>query len=122
MAASTGPDPRSFLPLSLPVFRILLALSDQTLHGYAIMQAFAEKTGGRERLLPGTLYSSLARMAEDGLVEELDPPRDQASGGPQRRYYRRTPLGKAVAAAEAERMRVLVDVARAERILPESPK
>jgi len=114
-------DPLSFLPLSLPVFRILLALSDQTLHGYAIMQALAKKTGGRERILPGTLYSSLARMVEDGMVEELNPARDETSGGPQRRYYRRTLLGKAVAGAEAERMRVLVDVARAERILPESP-
>jgi DNA-binding PadR family transcriptional regulator len=114
-------DPKAFLPLSLPIFRILLALSEQTLHGYAIMQAFAGKTGGRERILPGTLYSSLARMVEDGLVEELDPPGDETSGGPQRRYYRRTTLGKAVARAEAERMRVLVDVARAGKVLPEPP-
>jgi len=119
---SKGRDPQDLLPLSQPVFRILLALSDQRLHGYAVMQAFADKTGGRARILPGTLYSSLARMVEDGLVEELDPPHDDNSGGPQRRYYRRTALGKAVARAEAERLSVLLEVARAEQILPESPK
>ena len=90
------------------------------MHGYAIMQAFAAKTGGRERILPGTLYASLARMAKDELVEELDEVRGEASGGPRRRYYRRTEAGLAVARAESERIQVLLEVALAEDLLPQS--
>ncbi len=67
-------NPQSFLPLSQSVFRILLALGDQDLHGYAVVQALAEKSGGRERLLPGMLYASLAKMVDGGLVEELESP------------------------------------------------
>jgi DNA-binding PadR family transcriptional regulator len=93
-------------------------LGDRDLHGYAIMQSLSEQTGGRERLLPGTLYASIARMVEDGLVEELDPPQDDESGGPQRRYYRRTSFGRAVARAESERLRDLLEIAVAQRILP----
>jgi len=102
------------------MFRVLLALGAEQMHGYAIMQALSEKTGGRERLLPGTLYASLARMVKDGLVEESDAPGDEASGGPSRRYYRRTALGLEVARAESERIQVLLDVALAEDLLPES--
>jgi DNA-binding PadR family transcriptional regulator len=76
----------------------------------------AELSGGRESILPGTLYAALARMVDEGLVEESDP-RDDASGGPPRRYYRRTTFGRAVARAESERLRALLDVARAQKIL-----
>ena len=110
--------PEEYIPLRPAVYGILLALGDRELHGYAIMQSLAEQTGGRERLLPGTLYSSLARMVEDGLVEELEPADDDVSGGPQRRYYRRTAFGRTVARAESERLRTLLDIAVAQRIVP----
>jgi DNA-binding PadR family transcriptional regulator len=108
---------RNLLPLHPSVLRILLALGDERMHGYAIMQAIAEKTAGRERLLPGTLYQSIARMVDDGLVEEMSAPKRATSGGPKRRYYRRTPFGTEVARAESERLRVLVDVAVSDGII-----
>ena len=82
------------------------------------MQALAEVTQGREAILPGTLYAALARMVDEGLVEVREGPDDDPSGGPRRRYYRRTPFGRAVARAESERLRALLDVARAQKILP----
>ena len=111
-------DPGELLPLKHATYQVLLALDDgESLHGYAIMQAVATMTGGREAILPGTLYAALARMADDGLVEESEPRSDDPSGGPPRRYYRRTKFGRAVARAESERLRALLDVARAQKIL-----
>lgn len=100
-----------FIPLKQAAYRILLALGDGELHGYGIMQSLEEKTEGRESILPGTLYASLARLATDGLVSELDPPEGEESGGPKRRYYRRTDLGRDVVRAESERLRVLLNIA-----------
>jgi DNA-binding PadR family transcriptional regulator len=108
-----------FIPLKQSTYGILLALGDGELHGYGIMQSLEEKTGGRESILPGTLYASLARMASDGLVAELDTPEGDGSGGPKRRYYRRTELGRAVAREESERLRVLLRVASEQDILTE---
>jgi DNA-binding PadR family transcriptional regulator len=112
------PDPLEHIPLNAAVYRILLALGDGDLHGYGIMRSLEEKTDGRERLLPGTLYASLARMVDDGLAEELAPPADDASGGPPRRYYRRTAFGRRVAQAESERLRRLLEIAVAQAIIP----
>ena len=61
-------------PLSVPVYHVLLALGDEVLHGYGMMQRFEELTGGADQLLPGTLYSTLARMVELGLIEEARAP------------------------------------------------
>lgn len=105
------------LPLSPPVYYVLLALGSDTLHGYAIMRSFDTLTGGGERLLPGTLYATLARMVETGLIEESDPP--EPGGDARRRHYRVTSFGRAVAAAESERLRRLLDVAEAQRIVSE---
>ena len=113
-------NPNDLLPLKHSIFHILLALGNGEMHGYGIMQGLAEKTDGRERILPGTLYASIARMVDEGLIEETEPPDGDASGGPQRRYYRTTEFGMAVARAESERLRVLLDVARSEKILTES--
>lgn len=110
-------DPQTLLPLSQPVFGILLALGDRRMHGYGIMQTLTEMTNGRERLLPGSLYASMSRMIEDGLIEETSAPAAAASGGPKRRYYKRTPFGTLVARAETERMRHLVGLARNEKAL-----
>jgi DNA-binding PadR family transcriptional regulator len=119
MPTRRAKDPASLLPLKQSIYRVLLALADgEWLHGYAIMQAVAEMTGGREPILPGTLYAALARMVDEGLVEGREAPRDDPSGGPRRRYYRRTSFGRAVARAESERLRALVDIAVARKIIP----
>ena len=94
----------------------MLALADEELHGYAIMQALSEVTEGREAILPGTLYAALARMVDEGLVEVREGPGRRPSGGPRRRCYRRTTFGRAVARAESERLRALLAVARAQKI------
>lgn len=104
--------PRPAAPLSPPVYHVLLALGGDVLHGYGIMQRFEELVDGADHLLPGTLYATLARMEESGLIEAARPPRGQESGGPPRRHYRVTPRGKQVGQQETERMRRLVTVAR----------
>lgn len=109
-------DPAALIPLKHSTYRVLLALADDELHGYAIMQAVADMTDGRETILPGTLYAALARMVDDGLIEKLQSPADEASGGPRRRYYRRTSFGRDVARAESERSRALLDIAQAQGI------
>ena len=112
-------DPAALIPLKQSTYQVLLALADgQALHGYAIMQAVGEMTEGRETILPGTLYAALARMVDDGLVEEREGAAD-TSGGPARRYYRRTAFGRAVARAESERLRALLEIARAQNIFGE---
>ena len=116
MPKSQSPSERR--PLKPAVFRILLALGDEDLHGYAIMRSLSDKSEGRERILPGTLYATLARMVDEGLVGELAPPEGEASGGPQRRYYRRTDLGRTAAQAESERLRALLEIAAAQNLLP----
>ena len=111
-------DPESLLPLKQSIYRVLLAMPDgEALHGYAIMQAVSGMTQGRETILPGTLYAALARMVEDGLVETEAAPEGDASGGPARRYYRRTSFGRAVARAESERLRALIEIAVAQKII-----
>lgn len=117
---SDRPDPDELLPLSPPVYHVLLALGHDTLHGYAIMRAFERLTGGAERLLPGTLYATLARMLETGLIEEA--PSADSSSGPRRRSYRVTAYGRLVAVAETHRMRRLVDVAAARDLTPGSSR
>lgn len=112
-------DPAALIPLKHSAYRVLLALTDgEWRHGYVIMQAVSAMTDGREPILPGTLYAALARMADDGLVDVREAPEDDPSGGPRRRYYRCTSFGRAVARAESERLRALLDIAVAQRILP----
>ncbi len=113
-------NPDELLPLSPPVYHVLLALGDETLHGYAMMQAIDRLTGGAGKLLPGTLYATLARMVETGLIEEADPP--DVGADARRRYYRATAFGRKVASAETARMARLVEVARARRMAPEEAR
>lgn len=110
-------DPETHLPLTTPEFHVLLALGENALHGYGMMQSLEEKTAGRDALLPGTLYTTLARMVDKGLLEELtEPPEPDADR--RRRYYRVTSLGLAVARAESERLARLLRLARAARLAP----
>ena len=118
MSPRPAKDPAAFIPLKQSHYRVLLTLTDgDWLHGYAIMQTVAQMSHGRETILPGTLYAALARMVDDGLVEVREAPDDDHSGGPARRYYRRTTLGRAVARAESERLRALLDIAVAQKII-----
>jgi len=110
-------DPAELLPLKHATFQILLALDEgESLHGYAIMQAISAMTENQTVVLPGTLYAALARMVDEGLVEESEPRQEDPSGGPPRRYYKRTSFGRAVARAESERLRVLLEVARSQKM------
>jgi DNA-binding PadR family transcriptional regulator len=111
-------DPDSFLPLPTAVFHILVALADGDRHGYSIMQDVAVRTDGKVRLSAGTLYSSIRRMLEQGLVEELRDSPDPASQDERRRYYRLTRFGRRVAAADARRLSDLLTQARATGLIP----
>ncbi len=107
----------SALPLTPAVFHIMLALADGDSHGYGIMQEVDEMTAGKMRLGPGTLYRSMQRMEVDGYIEELPLRLDSEHDDERRRYYRLTPLGFAVARAEATRLAALVDAAARRRLL-----
>ena len=98
------------------VFQILIALADQPLHGYGIMLDIAERSDGKVKLSPGTLYGSIKQMLEDGLIEEVA--RRPADDDERRRYYRITPHGTAIAKAETRRLGQLVKMARAVGFAP----
>jgi DNA-binding PadR family transcriptional regulator len=111
-------DIDALLPLPAAAFHILLALSAGDAHGYGIMQDMEARTHGALRLSPGTLYRTIQRLLEQGLIDE--PRRlSQPRGDPRRRYYRLTPFGTAVARAETRRLSELVRLARsAWRVAP----
>jgi DNA-binding PadR family transcriptional regulator len=111
-----SPDPAAFLPLTPAIAHILLALADQDRHGYAIMQEVERLTGGSVRMGPGTLYGTIKRMIASGLLEEAEERPDPEMDDERRRYYRATPLGRDVLAAETTRMSALVSAARAKRV------
>jgi DNA-binding PadR family transcriptional regulator len=110
--------PDSLLPLPLAVFHILIALADRDRHCYSIMQDVAARTGGKVQLSAGTLYSSVRRMLEQGLIEELAESPDPSSTDERRRYYRLTRFGRRAAAAEVERLNALLKQARATGLVP----
>jgi DNA-binding PadR family transcriptional regulator len=110
-------DPAELIPLKQSTYQVLLALGDEELHGYAVMQFLSEMTGGREVIMPGTLYAALARMVDEGLVEGREAANGDSSGGPRRRYYRRTAFGREVARLESERLRSLLEIAHTQKIL-----
>ena len=112
--------PDSLLPLPTAVFHILIALADRDRHGYSIMQDVATRTGGAVQLSAGTLYSSIRRMLEQGLIEELAESPDPSSTDERRRYYRLAQLGRRVAAAEVARLNALVQQARATGLVPDA--
>lgn len=101
------------LPLTPTVYHILVALAEGVRHGYAVAREVEEITGGRLVMGPGTLYGSLRRMEEAGLIREADDPGDDALHAERRRYYAMTPLGREALAAESERLHRAVALARA---------
>lgn len=111
-------DVDALLPLPPATFHILLALSAGPQHGYAIIQDVEARTDGELRLSAGTLYRSIARMVEQGLLVEVEK-RRTASDDERRRYYRITSFGTATARAEMRRLTRLVRLARATGLSPE---
>jgi len=113
MHRASATDLKNLLPLPQATFHILVALADQDRHGYAIMQDVASRTDGELKLSPGTLYGSIKRLLEAGLIVEVDEPRGQTSDNERRRYYRITKFGRDVGQAEADRLTDLLRQARA---------
>ena len=112
-------DAQALLPLPSATFHILIAVSAEPRHGYAIIQDIEARTGGSLRLSAGTLYRSIARIVEQGLLTETSK-RPALGDDERRRYYRITPFGTAVARAEMARLTHLVRLARASGLTPES--
>jgi DNA-binding PadR family transcriptional regulator len=100
------------------MFHILVAVADQDRHGYAIMQDVAARTDGALKLSPGTLYGSIKRLLEDGLIVEVSRRPKPEEDDERRRYYRITPFGRSVAQAEATRLTTLLRQARAVGVMP----
>jgi DNA-binding PadR family transcriptional regulator len=111
-------NPDSLLPLPSAAFHILIALADGDRHGYAIMQDVAAATGGRFKLNPGTLYTTIRRLLEQGLIIELDERPDPDEDDERRRYYRLTAMGREVAKAEAMRLQQALSFARQAGLAP----
>lgn len=103
-------DADRLLPLSTPVFQILISLSDKELHGYAIIKDVEIRTKGAERLSTSTLYGAIKRMLRDGLIARVEPA--PAGADERRRYYRITDFGREVADREAGRIRRLAMMVR----------
>src|SRR3954469_16545200 len=116
----TDPDVTRLLPLPPAFFHILIALGEGERHGYAVMQDIAQRTDGKVRMSPGTLYGSIRRMLDEGLIDELTR-RPDDDDDERRRYYRVTRFGRAVAAAEADRLKALLHHARATGLVPRRP-
>ena len=116
---TSNPPTDGLLPLPPVTFHLLLSLVDGERHGYAIIQDVEARTSGELRLSAGTLYRSIARMVEQGLITEVVKRRTEADDE-RRRYYRITPFGTAVARAEMRRLSDLVRLARRSGLTPET--
>ncbi len=110
-------DAESHLPLTAPVFHLLLALADGDKHGYAIMKDVAQRTENKVRLSAGTLYGIISRLLAEGMILEVRERPAPALDDERRRYYRLTGFGREVAIAEAERMEKVLAMARSKRLL-----
>ena len=115
------PAPETYLPLTPATFQILLALVDGERHGYAIMTSAIEGSEGSVKLGPGTLYGSLKRLLEGGLVAESGERADPEMDDERRRYYRLTEFGLRVARAEARRLASVLRTARQKKLLGLEP-
>ena len=109
----------SLLPLPSATFHILMALADEDRHGYGIIQDVSASTNGELKLSAGTLYRSIQRMLEQGLLLETRDRPAPEHDDERRRYYRITPFGITVARTEARRHAQLVKMARVRGLAPE---
>jgi DNA-binding PadR family transcriptional regulator len=110
-------DPQSLLPLKTQLFHILLSLADGEQHGYGIMQEVLNRTTGRVRLWPATLYGSIKRLVEAGLIEESAKRPAAEQDDARRRYYRLTEPGRQVLDAECDRLQELVKAIQTKRAM-----
>lgn len=111
------PTAHDFIPLTPPVFHILLAISDGARHGYAIIKEVEARSRGDVMLSTGTLYAAMKRLLGDGLIEETDSGKGVVNVDERRRYYCLTGLGRKVARAEVNRMVELVSIAEEKRLV-----
>jgi DNA-binding PadR family transcriptional regulator len=109
------PSVDSFLPLKTHWFHVMLSLADQEQHGYGIMQEVLDRTQGKVRLWPATLYGTLKRLMDEELIEESEERPAPELDDARRKYYRLTRLGRRVLAAESARLEELVRVIHSKR-------
>ncbi|TFG46890.1 MAG: PadR family transcriptional regulator [Gemmatimonadales bacterium] len=112
------PKPTTKTPLTPAVLHILLALSTRERHGYGIMKQVESDSEGKVKMGPGTLYGSIRRMIEAGLIGESDKAIDPDMDDERRIYYKITGQGQAALTAELQRYRAVVAVARHKRLSP----
>jgi|SRR5579864_782910 len=110
-------DIQSFLPLKTQWFHIMLSLAGGEQHGYGIMQEVLERTSGKVRLWPATLYGSLKRLIEAELIQESDERPAPEFDDARRRYYRLTAFGRRVLDAECDRLQELVSAIRVKQAM-----
>jgi DNA-binding PadR family transcriptional regulator len=118
MGGKRTSNPGDLLPLTPAALNVLLALADGERHGYGIMLEVRERTGGRVRLGPGTLYGAIKRLKEGGVIEESEGRAGTGAEEERRRYYRLTGFGGEVLSAEVERLDGLVRAARRKGAFP----
>ena len=118
MSGERSGDPGDLLPLTPAALNVLLALADGERHGYGIMLEVRERTGGRVRLGPGTLYGAIKRLKEGGVIGDSGGKTGAEADDERRRYYRLTGFGRQVLAAEVARLDGLVRAARRKGAFP----
>lgn len=111
-----------FLPLTPAVFHVLLCLADGEKHGYLIMRGVREMTNGAIQMGPGTLYGTLKRLLDGGLIEECEERPDPEQDDERRRYYRLTDLGTSVLGLEVRRYKQLVALGKARGLTRSAPQ
>jgi len=116
MADESGP--RDFLPLPSSSFHVLLVLAEGEKHGYAIMREVERISDGVVRMGPGTLYGTIKRLLENGLIDEAEERPDPELDDERRRYYRITGLGQQVVTAEVHRLSMMIDRSVIKRLAP----
>jgi DNA-binding PadR family transcriptional regulator len=119
--SASARDPRDLLPLTPPMFHIMVALADEERHGYGIIKDVTARTAGDVTIATGTLYGIIKRLLADGLVVESQRRPPAAHDDERRVYYRLTPFGRRVVAAEIERLESAVRSARGTRTLRKVP-
>jgi DNA-binding PadR family transcriptional regulator len=113
----TDINPQTFIPLKTQWFHIMLSLASEEQHGYGIMQDVLNRTTGKVRLWPATLYGSIKRLIQAELIEESDERPAPELDDARRRYYRLTALGRSVLNAECERLQELVRAVRVKQAM-----
>jgi DNA-binding PadR family transcriptional regulator len=113
-------DLQHLLPLTPAVFFILFALAEGEKHGYAIMQTVSQISDHQFRMGPGTLYTTIQRLPDLGLIQETESGGGQSGHENRRRYHKLTRSGKAILAADLSRVESVVRLARDKKLVPKT--